>query len=509
MPFSYVSTNPEVNDKEVQLLGKLLQSIGGFAQAGDTPVQLLGRILSAVNAAAAGGSGSVYVDVEGDTMTGLLTISGSLTDHLILDRVAADTQGATIRLRKQGTTGNAAAAVAADEGIFQIRALAYDGTTLGAAGRVQVNANGTQTGSNHSSYFRWQACLPGTTTETEIFRVTSLASTGSFITFGGVTASEPALKKNGAVLEVRLADNSNYGSFTSGFQTSTTGGMQMNTDDSATLNAYNYTFQKRGTTGDATAAVGNASEIGNMVWQSWNGAAYVQNASFLAKTTQVQSVGNAGGELQLRTTTNGSTSPAIAAIVSNTKNFLISNVNTVEPASLVGGIVWKDGTAASADPTTASAMWSVGGEIQYRTSGASEGAGQTNRLHNRSGQQAGVGTNYTLTNATAQVAFGTTNATVTLPTAGTYLVQANVSIINGATADDIYDAKLRNTTDSTDIGVNKKVSGGPASGRVNIVLMELVTIAASKVVTIFAFNETAARGTVESTTTDIRFVRLS
>jgi len=291
--------------------------------------------------------------------------------------------------------------------------------------------------------------------------------------------------------------------------TADTGGFDVMTDDSATTFAYPITSKKRGTTGDANAAVTNTSELGFLTFQAWNGSAYATSAQIVARAAQNQSVGNAGGLLSFNTTPIAGSSSFVRVIVSPGGNLIISNLLATEPASLVGGLVIKDGTAASADPTTGSAIWSIGGAFQYRTSGANDGSGATNHLHNRAAQQAGVGTDYTLTNSTAQVAFGTTNASVTLPTAGTYLVQANVSIINGATADDIYDAKLRNTTDAADVGVNKKVSGGPASGRVNIVLAELVTVAAaSKVITIFAFNETAARGTVESTTTDIRYVRL-
>jgi len=334
--------------------------------------------------------------------------------------------------------------------------------------------------------------------------------TGLSIKLGGATASFPALKDVAGLLQVRKADDSAYAPLTSGMMTSATGGLAVVTDDSATTFAYPVLYKKRGTTGDAAAAVTNNSELGIISWQGWNGAAYATSAQIVARAAQNHSVGASGGFLSFNTTPNGSASASIRVLVSSAGNLLVSNVLATEPASLVGGLVIKDGTAASADPTTGSALWSIGGAFQYRTSGANDGSGATNHLHNRAAQQAGVGTDYTLTNSTAQVAFGTTNASVVLPTAGTYLIQANVSIINGATADDIYDAKLRNTTDSSDVGVNKKVSGGPASGRVNIVLSELVTVAAaSKVITIFAFNETAARGTVESTTTDIRYVRLS
>jgi len=505
-----MNTTPLPGDSDNSLLFKIAKVLDDGGSSGGV-LSFNARIgaVTLTSADVTTALGFTPVNKAGDTMTGLFTIAGDLLDHLVLDRTAADTQGPTVQLYKRGSLGGGAnAAVAASEGIINIRARAWDGSAYGSAGRLQVNASVTQSGTDHSTFFRVLLCPPGSTTEGEVFRVTTLAS-GTFLTLGGVAATNPGLKRNSTELQVRLGDDSNYAPLTSGLLTAATGGLAVVTDDSASIFAYPVLIKKRGTTGNAAAAVANASEVSVASFQAWNGAAYVTGAQIVVKTTQDQSSGNAGMQMDFRTSPNGSAAAGVRCLISASGNFLISNVATTEPTSLVGGLVFKDGTAASADPTTGSAIWSVGGAIQYRTSGANDGSGVTSHLHNRAAEQAGVGTNYTLTNSTAQVAFGTTNAAVTLPTAGTYLIEANVSIINGATADDIYDAKLRNTTDNADIGVNKKVSGGPASGRVNIYLSGLVTIAAaSKVVSIFAFNETAARGSVESTTTDIRYIRL-
>jgi hypothetical protein len=292
--------------------------------------------------------------------------------------------------------------------------------------------------------------------------------------------------------------------------TNTTGNSSFITDDSATVFAYAQIFKKRGTTGDATAAVTLNSELGQVVFQAWNGAAYATAGKFLVRAAEAQSSGHAGGYFDFQTVPVGSTTAATRVLISAAGNLVVSNIVTTEPTTLSGGVVWKDATAAAtADPTTGGAMWSTGGALQYRTSGTNDGSGATNHLHNRTARQAGVGTDYSLTGSSAQVAFGTTNAAVTLPTAGTYLILANVSFIGGAAIDDVFNAKLRNTTDSADVGVVKKVSGGPISGRANIFLSGVVvTTAVNKVVSIFAQNETAARGSVESTTTDIQYVRL-
>lgn len=339
-----------------------------------------------------------------------------------------------------------------------------------------------------------------------LFKIAAALDSGAVTGITQVVADARYVIKTGDTITGALTVQ---GTLTGQTLTSTTGNASLITDDSATTFAYFLLFKKRGTTGDTSAAVTNNSELGTVAFQAWNGSAYVSGAQIMGRAGENQSSGHSAGYLQFSTTPVGGAATLARAYISSAGNILTGNSITIEPASLVGGLVLKDGTAASADPTTASAIWSIGGALQYRTSGANDGSGATNHVHNRTATQAGVGTNYTLTNATAQVAFGTTNPAVTLPTAGTYLILANVSIINGATADDIYDAKLRNTTDGADIGVNKKVSGGPASGRVNIFLCDVVTTTAiNKVVSIFAFNETAARGTVESTTTDIRYVRL-
>lgn len=165
-------------------------------------------------------------------------------------------------------------------------------------------------------------------------------------------------------------------------------------------------------------------------------------------------------------------------------------------------------TAPTADPaTSAFQQWSEAGQWNYRTSVANEGAGQTNRVHNRAAQVTGSGTDYTLTNATAHVVF-TSSADIILPTAGTYMVQAFVSILGTTDADEVH-AKLRNSTDATDIGAEKLATIPNTNGRVNFVLMEIVTVAATKTVQIFAHNATAARGTVESIRTNIKYIRLS
>lgn len=170
----------------------------------------------------------------------------------------------------------------------------------------------------------------------------------------------------------------------------------------------------------------------------------------------------------------------------------------------------SDSTALVADPTAASTQQSVAGEWQYRSSAASEGAGQTNRVHNRAGQVIGSGTDYTLTTSLARVDFGTTDPEVVLPTAGTYLIRGGVEFLSSAlSTNDIHGATLRNATDSVFIGDTGLITLGVSFyGKISV--EAIVTVTASKTIQIWAFNTTVARGSVVSGGhTSISYVRLS
>jgi hypothetical protein len=139
------------------------------------------------------------------------------------------------------------------------------------------------------------------------------------------------------------------------------------------------------------------------------------------------------------------------ALFTAAHNFVVNSVSSVQPASLAKGLVLADGTAATADPTTASAIWSIGGALQYRTSGAGEGSGQTNRLHNFGLSVYATGTVYTLTAVSAAVDFGTTDPIVTVTAAGTYAIRGRVKVaLNGATfaANRTLTVKLRRTNNT-------------------------------------------------------------
>lgn len=249
--------------------------------------------------------------------------------------------------------------------------------------------------------------------------------------------------------------------------------------------------------------VNNASNTGGV-------AGTGGNAIIILRSTTTASYGwrlIASGSLdQLEIQDEGVSTMAVFA---GTGNLILGSNSSTQPASLTRGLVFIDGAAASANPGSGAVIGSTSGALLYRTSGANEGAGATNNLHNRAAQVTGAGSNYTLTAATARVDFGTTDAEVVLPTAGTYLVQASVNFIGDAVGSgDGMRVKLRNSTDSTDVGAERPASMALALGRLNVVLDEVVTITASKTIQIFGHNATAARGSVDSTATTIKYVRL-
>jgi len=178
-------------------------------------------------------------------------------------------------------------------------------------------------------------------------------------------------------------------------------------------------------------------------------------------------------------------------------------------SGLASGFYAVDGTSPSGDPSTGGVLYSSSGAFKYRTSGSSEGSGGTFFLHNRTSTTICAGTDYTLTSSTAAVDFGTTDPTFTAPTAGTYFIWADVGIEAGGTGADTYQAKLRNTTAGSDLTANdQKITNLGASEFGSMKLICTATLAASDVVALYAHNNTAARGTVNSARTRIGYVRL-
>jgi hypothetical protein len=142
----------------------------------------------------------------------------------------------------------------------------------------------------------------------------------------------------------------------------------------------------------------------------------------------------------------------------------------------------------------------------------------------------GGGVDTDVTNSSSAIAldggsFAMTNAMQTIVTqggtdspelslgAGTWLIIGWVSIVNGATAGDGYQAEFYNVTDAAIVGVNtaspRQVNAAAISQIFGIPLMEVITLAATKTIGIRARNIAASRGSVSAGRTNIAAIRLS
>lgn len=184
MSLTYLDTNPAQNDTQVQLLGKLLQLIGGHAEPNDSPSDLLKRIVTAFNGAEVSDP-SDFVTIIGDTMTGALNIGIESTDNafmtfdpdssspITLTRRVADNAPAIIRGRKRGTTGDASAAPAVNDNLVRYDFYAWDGSAYNPGVVFQATANENWTGSARGTRLTVNVVANGATSTTEMMRMTA------------------------------------------------------------------------------------------------------------------------------------------------------------------------------------------------------------------------------------------------------------------------------------------------------------------------------------------------
>ncbi|HBY60591.1 MAG TPA: hypothetical protein DEH78_12270 [Solibacterales bacterium] len=268
-----------------------------------------------------------------------------------------------------------------------------------------------------------------------------------------------------------------------------------------------FVMRKARGTQATPAAINTNDVLGSVVFEGHNGSDNAQGGSINMQAAENWSGTNQGCELTFFNTAIGASGTTLALKLDSYLNALW--YGAARPTDLAKGHVLANGTAPSVNPTNAIAFWSASGIWQYRSSAANEGAGQTNYVHNRTAQVEGTGTNYTLTNSTARVDFGTQDAEVTLPTAGTYVVDAILTVLADASgAGDEVRAKLYNSTDAADASQIMYHSCSGNSRYDQIHLRAVITVTAAKTIQIYAHNATSARGTVVSTSTNIRYSRM-
>lgn len=271
----------------------------------------------------------------------------------------------------------------------------------------------------------------------------------------------------------------------------------------------------------------------NNTFTSTNTFTQITNTFFVGGTITNSTLTNnsIGNATLYGTFTNGAfLTPSItnAVLTNSTINGSTLNTNTLvnpfvtgnlgiglsplhHPGALDKGITFTNGTAPGVNATNGAVVWTDSGELKYRASGTSEGAGQDNRFHNRAAQVTGSGTDYTIPDTAFNlVDFGGTEPEFnTLPSAGTFLLVATVTITAGAECCDTFNAKFRDATAGSFIADSVRSVSNITEGKTaQIVIHYVSTFTAASRVQIYVQNSTAARGTIVSTLTSISYVRL-
>lgn len=174
---------------------------------------------------------------------------------------------------------------------------------------------------------------------------------------------------------------------------------------SADTSGASITHAKRGTTGNATAAVAAGDQLSQDNYQGWQGAAFANGAQIRVDTLEAFTPTTLGSQFQFRVCPIGSATLSLVALLSAT-------------------------------------AFNIQGGAAYQLNGVA--------LHNPLSVYA-TGTVYTLTAVSAAVDFGTTDPIITVNAAGTYKISGRVRVaINGATfsANRTLTVKLRRTNNT-------------------------------------------------------------
>ena len=217
----------------------------------------------------------------------------------------------------------------------------------------------------------------------------------------------------------------------------------------------------------------------------------------------------ADNQVRLGTSAEQVSAPGSAAVGGN---FAIGHSDSPTfPTTMAKGLYMTNGTAATANPVNGGAVWSLAGELQYRTSGASEGDGGTKRLHNREVETNGAGNDYAILNTSYnEIDFSTTDPNITLPTAGTYFYIYTVTVDSGAAGSgDLYYAKIYDSTAAADIANSEGHLESPGNN-IDMTFKNhgIATVAGSSVFRLYIRNASSGRGIVKSAYTKITAIRL-
>jgi hypothetical protein len=158
---------------------------------------------------------------------------------------------------------------------------------------------------------------------------------------------------------------------------------------------------KRGTSGDATAALSSTAEIGYHSFYGWDGTTYARGAYALVKVSEAWTSTAHGTRYSVATTPVGATASNVGFTVTDRGNVLVNSSVTAQPTTGTMGLFFGDGTAPATMASNTAGLY------------ANDVAGTVNMFAiNEAGvitQLTGVGAALTQTYSTAT----TTHAAVT------------------------------------------------------------------------------------------------
>lgn len=272
---------------------------------------------------------------------------------------SATTFAYTLSLKKRGTTGDKTAAITLGSEIGNLNWKGWDGSTYGSGASIVVKSDQDFSGSAYGSHMEFRLVATNQTSGTELMRLVFLNPTNAMVELNGTSASFPALKRFGQDIQIRLADNSGYGGFTS--SNATFAGSVFVTNNIGIINGVAYTWP--GSQGSAQAVLTNNGS-GTMGWWVPNfstaGFAALEvdtNGVRMGLVTNINFTAGVTGSVSGSTVTIGVNSAGVSLGMLQT-NIFTTNVQ----GSPVVGALWLQGTTGTAPTNGArSVLEYVGG----------------------------------------------------------------------------------------------------------------------------------------------------
>jgi len=153
---------------------------------------------------------------------------------------------------------------------------------------------------------------------------------------------------NGDVLATHSANTLSWSGASSGYHYDAEVDVNIST---ANTFSSGVNVRKRGTTGDATAAIVNGTEIGFHSFYGWDGAGYGRGAYALANATQNWAASTHGASYSIAVTANGSNDASRSMLIDQDGSVLFER-STVKLSSPTGGLGYGTGAGGTVTQIT-------------------------------------------------------------------------------------------------------------------------------------------------------------